>query len=576
MAKLQPALPDTSSTVSRLQEKLALLLTFCGLAVAIILGLRATGFHQDDDITHYLIACDGWNSAYQAWHSWGRPSFTLPAAVVAHFFGITGCRIFSALQTAVVAYLAYRIARLICLPTQERPKGVEWVAAIAPALAPAFVWAQPLTMTLAHTTLTETPAAFFLTLGVWLILRGNGVWGCVAVSPMFLARYETLALAPLFAVYLIAEAMMESAARTGSPVCARANWTGALKTPWLWAAALAICWAPLMYEAVTLIPSLSEQSLHKYLARPYTDKYGSSGWDHYLANWLLYAAGGGVVALAAAGSIRNNRRSILVASLAVGLVGLHTIVYMRGSFESGGYPRFLVPITGMTAALAALGVAALIQMRDRLVIVAVLSVLGAWLFWAKVMGEGLLPVPPEYVPWLMYGLAALCALAAIGTQRIAMVMSYLALAGAAYVICFQAELQIQPLPLGDGIWKCASETVAEIEKGPYANHQGISTHAMGVFLRPGKNKAVGSYDGGRADWASAKPGTLFFWDSKYGSETKAELEELLASGTPICRSDSAGETMIVFCKNDPNDPASSSATQPADLQNAPGPTPAGE
>ena len=54
-----------------------------------------------------------------AWNTWSRPGYCVPAAVAVHFFGMLGCRIFSALQTAVVAYLAYRIAARLCPPPRE-------------------------------------------------------------------------------------------------------------------------------------------------------------------------------------------------------------------------------------------------------------------------------------------------------------------------------------------------------------------------------------------------------------------------------------------------------------------------
>ena len=66
-------------------------------------------------------------------------------APVAHWFGLLGCRIFSSLMTAGTAYLSYLIARRILAGV---PRGA-YLAAIAPAL----VWLQPLTMTLAATTL---------------------------------------------------------------------------------------------------------------------------------------------------------------------------------------------------------------------------------------------------------------------------------------------------------------------------------------------------------------------------------------------------------------------------------------
>ena len=564
MAKAQPALYD-ERTVSRLQEAIALALTLAGLGVAVAFAAAATGFCQDDDITHYLLAREGWTDAFKAWHNWGRPGYTLPALVVAHYFGMLGCRIFSAIQTAVIAYLAYRIARLISPPPKSRPQGLDWATAIAPALAPAMVWAQPLVMLLAHTTLTETPAALYLTLGAWLILRGNGVWGCLALSPMFITRYELMALAPVFAAYLVWEALTQAAARWGRSAWAWPSLLGALRTPWLWAAAVAMCWAPAIYIVVGKFIALPEYlTLIHQLTRKFGGQYGSAPWNHYWIGWMLEVAGGGVLALAAAGALLRNRRAILVAAVPLTLVSLHMIIYMRGAFESGGYMRFLIPQAGCTAALAALGIGALVRMRDRMAILGALAVLWAWLYWVDQRDQWLLPVPLQLVLPVMCGLAAMAAMAALANVRFARIVGWCALAAAFYVCYIHIEVRVKPLPLNDGIWQSGRDAVAEIDAGPYANCQALSTHAICVYLREDKTKSVGSYEGARLDWANAKPGTLFFWDNKYGIDDSSPdgvgllYRDLLRCGQTVCVREHDDGQVIVFLRK----PILSPTTQP--------------
>ena len=204
---------------------LALGLTLGGLAGALWLGAASDGFFQDDDITHYRFARGAWDDPVSRWHRWARPGYNLPTMVVAHFFGMSGCRAFSALLTAATALLAYGIARRLNLPLAF--------------LAPALVWAQPETMKLATTTLTETPAALYLALGVWLYLRGRRVLACAAFSPMFVTRYETMALAPV----LLAALALDSR-RRGGP-----GWGWMLKGAWAPAYLAALLWAPAGYAA---------------------------------------------------------------------------------------------------------------------------------------------------------------------------------------------------------------------------------------------------------------------------------------------------------------------------------------
>ena len=190
MGGTHPATLDGPPRV-RWSGLLALSLTLGGLAVALLLGAASDGFYHDDDITHFLFARDAWTQPRSMWHWWSRPGYNIPTMLVAHFFGVLCCRFFSALQTAAVAFLAYLIARRLA-----RYAGVP---AYVAALAPALVWVQPLAMTLASTTLTETTAAVYVTLAVWLYLRGNRIWACAALSPAFVTRYETMALAPIVA-----------------------------------------------------------------------------------------------------------------------------------------------------------------------------------------------------------------------------------------------------------------------------------------------------------------------------------------------------------------------------------------
>ena len=146
--------------------------TLGGLAVALLLIALSDGFYHDDDITHFNFARDAWPrpSALQypishmnaTWGMWARPGYNLPTILVAHYGGVVGCRVFSAVLTTIVAWLAYCIAR------RTTPDG-----GVALGFAPALVWLGPVTMTLACTTLTETPAALYMTLGVWLYLCGR-------------------------------------------------------------------------------------------------------------------------------------------------------------------------------------------------------------------------------------------------------------------------------------------------------------------------------------------------------------------------------------------------------------------
>jgi hypothetical protein len=313
-----------------------------GLALAIHMAAASDGVYHDDDACHFNMAVDAWTSPAPLWSWWARPGYNLPVVVVAHFWGLLGCRIFSAIQTALAAYLSFLVARRLLKGTG----GGDYFAAIAPVL----VWAQPLTTTLAITTLTETPALLYLTLATWLFLRGRRVWACLALSLCAVTRYETAVLGLVFMLAALAEAAR------------RAGWKvlPTLKTRWLWACAAAMASFPILYVLAAALANIPASDSPLFLlSNRQGDQYGAGPWGQFVFNWI-WAAGPGVLAMAALGAVLSGRRAWLPATLCATLVVVHTILFHLHGF-SGGYPRFLVPLSGLTAALAAAGLAGLVR-----------------------------------------------------------------------------------------------------------------------------------------------------------------------------------------------------------------------
>jgi len=497
-----------SSAAAR-SHLLAAGLTLLGLLVAVVLAVSSDGFYHDDDITHYLFARDAWSEPAALWHWWARPGYNLPAMLVAHFFGVFGCRVFSALQTAAVAYLSYRIARGLA-------RSVDLPDSVA-ALAPALVWLQPMAMTLSYTTLTETPAALYLTGGVFLYLRGNRVWGCAALSCMFITRYETMALTPVLAAVVIYDALRANRYRVG----------GALRARWAWACIPALLWAPALHAAASAVAQLPPQDsiLHIFI-RSYSGEYGRGAWNHFLIRWLL-AAGAGMLALAAAGALRLGRRGLLVTAMAGGLVVVHTAVYLFGSFASGGYERFLVPVCGMVAVLAAVGLGAAWHQPRRHGAEATMIVLGLSLFAVPQYA----PYVSQFAPWLgpwasmdrLIAAAALlllllgCLMLARPRARRA-VLAWPAAGFALALLGAQAGVMIRPLtfassPLSMAVRRC----VKEVAHLPSRGNAALTTHVLVRLLRDDVQLVCDAADAQRR-WRRARPGTLFYWDSKYGGD----------------------------------------------------------
>jgi hypothetical protein len=503
-------------------RRLALVFTLAGLAAALVMGAVSNGVYHDDDICHYLYARDSWGDAQTMLHWWARPGYNVPTMFVARLFGVAGCRVFSALQTAAVAYLAFLIARRVGV------KGL-WAA-----LAPAIVWLQPLTFTLAMTTLTETPAALYLALGAWLYLKGRRTWACVALSPAFVTRIETLALAPIAAGALLADALRRTGWRPGE----------ALRTPWLWHGASALLWAPAAWALAAWALNVPPEDSPVYvLFRPHTQEYGSDPWYHYLMEWP-HMAGLGVVALALGGCVCLGRRAWMVSALGLGLLVLHGTLRTLGAFATGGYGRFLVPAAAFYAVLAAGGARCLWEARSRAAVIAAAAAAPALLALTAYAHPWVISAEARQAHVLAWGVAAVAApvvLAAAlagreGTKRRKLLAraGQLAAGGLAAVTLVQVAFQVHPLMLSsnpDGAHLAVNEAVEWVAASEYRDAPAITQHVMIRFLRgEKKTHRVGTNEEAIKQWMDAEPGAIFFWESKYCFKRKLPTAEQEAAG----------------------------------------------
>lgn len=514
---------------------LALGVTFAGLALAIALCIASDGFYHDDDITHYAFAADGWANLGALFCSWARPGLTLPMAPVAHWFGLLGCRIFSSLMTAATAYLAYLIARRILA---DLPRG-----AYLAALAPALVWLQPLTMTLAATTLTETPAGLYLTLGVWLFMRGNKIAGPIVTSFAFISRFEILTLAPIMWAMAAYEALKQSGWKPAS----------ILKT---WPCALGLLAAPIAYAVVALILGppiggaiLSPDSSPLYMfnnAHRGSEEYGTGSWEYFLIKWVI-AAGPGILGLAAAGALCFARKALVPTLLALQLVAAETVLYHYGLFASGGYERFLVPIGGLTAAVAAAGLAAVVLRHGKFGAGISLAVIGTVLLVATTSGDasgrtlanlwlifsrlgqavtsirGLSSPDPDLVSQtvaamtvagIVLGIIGLASVVARARPTRIALATIAILTTTAFVAA--AAFEIRPLSIASSsMHVVVRDAVRQLDNTPYADRPCLTCHVLVGQLRKGQTIGGLNFRSACEAWEKAPSGTLFLWENKY-------------------------------------------------------------
>jgi len=487
----EPTAPSRLAGDGRWQRPAAVALTLGGLILAIVLGAISDGFHQDDDALHYLYARDGWSDAHKLWHGWSRPGYSLPTMLVARWFGLFGCRAFSAVQTAATALLAYGVARRL---GEGDGRGRRWALA-----APVLVWAQPMAMTLACTTLTETPAMLYLTLALWLYVRGNRVWASAVLSLLAVTRYETVALWPI-----VAAAVLLDAREAGGSLAK------ALRQSWAWGCAAALLWAPVAYFAVTKLVALPDElSPFAHAHGQHTGQYGFGTWGHYLPVWVD-VAGAGVLALAAAGTLAAGRRGWLVWAMPAGLVALHTVLYRFGWFGASGYARFLVPTAGPVAAVGAVGLGRLASRPRWPAVIAATAVLlsaarvGIWahLAWWHTPVLALLLVVLYVRSWRTRHGAGLAAVALLVLT--------------APFVLLEPATTVGPLKLtDDDLHAVLAECVEQADAAGLADRPALSMHSVPALLH-GPTEVVFTEARARQLWDEMPPGGLFFWDGKYG------------------------------------------------------------
>ncbi len=514
-------------------DALAVGLMLVALVGALVVGALSDGVYMDDDITHYHFARDGWSNVNALLHRWARPGYNIPTALVAHFFGLPGTRVFSALQTGAIAWFAFAIARRLLGP------------GVYAALTVALVWIQPITFRLAGTTLTETTAGLYLTIGVWLYLRGNRIWGCGVLSLMFVARDETMALAPIVGVAVVLDALRE----------AGGSWRKMLRTGWVWACAGATIWAPATYWTAAWVMRLSpDASPLTVFSRGYSAEYGKGVWYWFLAIWPEQASVG-VLSLAVGGAIYLGRRAWFLSGWVCGLVVLHSVIFAWGMFASGGYSRFLVPISGLLGVLGAAGLRAVLCEQRRDIVAVVFGCAGGWVLLASYTFGTFVPFQVTLIPGLI--LVAAGVLTAV-VRRVGFVC-WMSRAAAAVMLLLAAghfASVTRPLRLSDSnMHRAIVGVLYEIKQSPHAGNAGLSLHVMLRHLRPGTDAAP-DLETAVAKWQTAAPGTLFFWESKYCVEphkphpTQYLKDELQRLGREVSSVTCEDSKAVVYVRND--------------------------
>jgi hypothetical protein len=290
----------------------ALTVTLLGFAITLVLGAMSTGVHHLDDLTHFLMARWAWTRPEYFVHAWGRPGFTVLYAIPAAL-GWAVARAWSAILCAIIAWLSYCIAAKLGLRHA-------W-------LAPVFVYAQPRFVTLSMTTLTETAMGFYLTLAVWLALRAHWRAAFIVLSPALLSRHEAAVLIPVFVL-----AAWFDRGKIRDMAC--------------------VLWAPLAWLLAAWLLDFLPVGAVVASARG-SGAYEPGGWHAMFARSVeAFGPGIAAIGLAGAATVARRRGGPLVVGCVAAYILTHVFLKWFGLFDTGGYGRFLVPVSGLYGVMA--------------------------------------------------------------------------------------------------------------------------------------------------------------------------------------------------------------------------------
>lgn len=354
----RPMIAADASANGPTSHAVALLLCAAGLAASLACGLRhPNGIVHFDDLTHYLYARWAWTWPAYLLDDWGRPGFTAAYFLPARL-GWDACRALSAVLSSAAAFFAYLVASNL---------GLRRAWAVIP-----LAYLQPLYFQLSQTTLTETPTAFYLVLAVWLAQRSHWTASAAVVSLTFVTRHEAVVLLP---VWLAAARQAKVPLR------------------WLWP----IAWAPVVVNLLAPFADM-RPAVAQFLDPTRAGQYGRGGWLTFLSR-SLEAWGPAVAILALIGLVEaghgsgeqekgggkagtNRGANRLVTLSIVVYFAAQTVVRAMGLYDSGGYARFLVPLSPLIAVAALAGWNRLISAepaeRQRALILIALAMLLLW------------------------------------------------------------------------------------------------------------------------------------------------------------------------------------------------------
>ena len=290
----------------------------------------------DDEIAHYMISKDVWSDPRELWHPWSRPGRNILQFIPA-YFGLTAARLWTLALAGFAMWL-----------TGREGKRLGMVGLSILPLLMGFQWWFP---ELSYPVLTQTPFMVVWVGGVFLAMRKKMAWAALCWGYLPLVRHEGIALSALFGLWII------FAPGGFARHLLKGKWNEALKA-FPRAAWLGFCtFLPLIVMNVATGLMRGEWPFMMFFESKPTEYYGSGPIWLYLKH-LATGAGIPVVLLMIFGAFQKWRHldwSLWLWATYPAYLIMHSLIYWKGLFASGGYYHFIMPMAPFVALVALRG-----------------------------------------------------------------------------------------------------------------------------------------------------------------------------------------------------------------------------
>lgn len=314
---------------------------FLGLAWILYRLLNNEGWILDDEATHYIFSKSVWVNDDQLFNHWTRPGRNFIHCLAAPL-GFTATRIFTLALALVAVWLTVLVGKLLKVR--------------ALCSVPLMLIFQSWFPELSYPVLTQTPFMLFWILGVWLALKQRYHLAAVSFGYLSLIRHEGIIITALWGIWLSCQSggFLSNCWKSVSEKRGVEGLWKSLGGDSLYGVSTV---APIIIYNVLALSFHGSFPFWVYFESEPTTMYGSGPIYHYVP--LLIGGVGFITSIIAAVGLWGVRKNAAAWSLLLVTYGsyflVHSLVFWRGAFASGGYYHFIMPMAPFVALLAAEG-----------------------------------------------------------------------------------------------------------------------------------------------------------------------------------------------------------------------------